>query len=140
MTEQFYGTLYIVRGCSGSGKSTFANELSAAMGGLRVEADMFMYDEDGNYDWQASKLKAAHAWVYSTLLHHMKTAKSPLIVSDTNVKHRDLQVYLDLAKEKHYRVVSLVVEHRHDGKNTHDVPEKTLARQESALRQSLKLR
>lgn len=139
MTGQFYGTLYIIRGCSGSGKSTFAKELSAAMSGLRIEADMFMYDEDGNYDWQASKLKAAHAWVYSTLLHHMKTAKSPLIVSDTNVKHRDLQIYLDLASENHYRVVSLVVENRHGNKSVHDVPDKTMRRQESALRQSLKL-
>lgn len=139
MTEQFYGTLYIVRGCSGSGKSTFANELSMAMSGFRIEADMFMYDKDGVYDWQASKLKAAHAWVHSTLRDFMRAAKSPLIISDTNVKHRDLQVYLDLAAENKYRVVSVVVENRHGNKSIHDVPDKTLRRQESALRQSLKL-
>lgn len=133
------GTLYIIRGCSGSGKSTFSQEMCAAFGGIRIEADMYMYNEKGEYDWQASKLKAAHAWVYSRISSFMSQAMGPLILSDTNVKHRDLQVYLDLAAKNNYRVVSLVVENRHGNSSIHDVPEKTLRRQESALRQSLKL-
>lgn len=140
MTQQIYlGTLYIIRGCSGSGKSTFSKELAEVTGGIRYEADMYMYDEDGHYDWQAGKLKAAHRWVYEGIRGCMINAKGPLIIADTNVKIRDLQLYLDLAAEYNYRVISLVLENRHGNKSIHDVPDKTMRRQESALRQSLKL-
>lgn len=132
--------LYIVRGCSGSGKSTLAKELEEALHGYHIEADMYMYNSDGVYDWQASKLKHAHDWVYQTLKKSMEAGVGPLILSDTNVKQRDLQTYLDLAGEYGYRITSLVVEHRHNGINSHGVSEKTLSRQESSLRQSLKLR
>lgn len=140
MTEPKQETLYIIRGCSGSGKSTFAKELSVAMSGYHLEADMFMYTEGGVYDWQASKLKTAHMWVFQRLRNYMSSRFSPLILSDTNVRKRDLQVYLDLAKDNGYRVVSLVLENRHGSSSIHDVPDKTMRRQESALRESLKLR
>lgn len=131
--------LYIIRGCSGSGKSTLAKELEVALNGYRVEADMYMYDKDGVYDWQASKLRSAHNWVYNELKCSMANGVSPLILSDTNVKGRDLQVYLDLAAQHEYLVTSVVVENRHGNKSIHDVPDKTMRRQETALRQSLKL-
>lgn len=132
--------LYIVRGCSGSGKSTLAEELEVALNGHRIEADMYMYNSDGVYDWQVSKLRHAHNWVYNMLKRSMEAGVGPLILSDTNVKQRDLQVYLDLAAEFDYRVTSIVVEHRHGNSSIHDVTDKTLRRQESALRESLKLR
>ncbi|QEQ94958.1 hypothetical protein pEaSNUABM56_00182 [Erwinia phage pEa_SNUABM_56] len=131
--------LYIVRGCSGSGKSTLAKELEEALHGYHIEADMYMYNADGVYDWQASKLKHAHNWVYQMLKKSMEAGVGPLILSDTNVKQRDLQTYLDLAAEYDYRITSLVVENRHGNSSLHDVPDKTMRRQESALRQSLKL-
>lgn len=132
------GTLYIIRGCSGAGKTTFAKELNLAMKGYRIEADDFMI-VNGVYEWKAEKLKYSHFQVYSLLNEYMLAGKGPLILSDTNVKSRDLNIYLELAKEHDYRVVSLVVENRHGNSSIHDVPEKTLRRQESALRQSLKL-
>lgn len=131
--------LYIIRGCSGSGKSTLAKELEVALSGYHVEADMYMYDKDGVYDWQARKLRSAHNWVYNELKCSMANGVSPLILSDTNVKGRDLQIYLDLAAQHEYLVTSVVVENRHGNKSIHDVPDKTMRRQESALRQSLKL-
>lgn len=140
MEDKVAKNLYIVRGCSGSGKSTLAKDLEQAMRGFRIEADMYMYDENGVYDWQAGKLKSAHNWVYNELKHMMAKGFSPLILSDTNVKQRDLQVYLDLAANNDYRVTSIVVENRHGNSSIHDVPDKTMRRQESALRDSLKLR
>jgi adenylate kinase family enzyme len=51
-------TIYIVRGCPGSGKSTFAKTL----GGIHIEADQYFVDADGNYNFDGSKIKNAHAW------------------------------------------------------------------------------
>lgn len=132
-------TLYIIRGCSGSGKSTFAETLCKAFNGCRVEADDFMY-ENGEYVWKAEKLASAHRYVYDFVKKRMQCGIGPIIISDTNVKSRDLQIYLDMAELFHYKVVSLVVENRHGNTSVHDVSEKTLSRQEAALRNSLKLR
>lgn len=43
--------LHIVRGLPGSGKSTFARELSAQTGAMLIEPDMFLYDRDGKYNY-----------------------------------------------------------------------------------------
>lgn len=132
-------TLYIIRGCSGSGKSSFAKTLAAALNCQTIEADDFMY-ENGIYEWRADKLASAHYATYRFIKSRMQEGAENVIVSDTNVKLKDLNVYLELAEEFHYRVVSLVVENRHGNQSIHDVSEKTMARQEAALRNSLKLR
>ena len=51
--------LYIVRGLPGSGKSTLANALSLEGLYPHFENDMFWYDDDGNYNWDASKVTLA---------------------------------------------------------------------------------
>ena len=51
-----------------------------------------------------------------------------------------MQPYIDLAKEFDYKVVSIIVERRHEGVNSHNVPEETTKKQEARLRQSIKLR
>jgi hypothetical protein len=39
--------------------------------------------------------------------------------------------YYDLAKKHGYRVFSVIVENRHEGVNSHDVPEETLQKMRS---------
>jgi len=54
------GVLFLVRGLPGSGKTSFA---SAIWNDYAVcEADKFFYDKEGNYNFDGSKLKEAHAW------------------------------------------------------------------------------
>lgn len=52
--------LHIIRGISGSGKSTFA----ATLGCPVFEADAY-HISDGKYNWQAANAKSAHAWCRS---------------------------------------------------------------------------
>ena len=54
-------TLILLRGLPGSGKSTLAKQL-VNKDYAHKEADMFFVDSEGNYKFEPSKIKDAHAW------------------------------------------------------------------------------
>lgn len=50
-------TLYIIRGCPGSGKSELAESYyHIGLVDFWYEADMFFVDKDGEYVWESEKL------------------------------------------------------------------------------------
>jgi len=121
-------TLFLLRGLPGSGKTTLANQL----GGFLVEADRY-FMEYGEYKFDASKLKEAHAWCRNQVKEWMETNDRGfdvprIVVSNTFTQEWEMKPYFDLAKEHGYTVFSLIVENRHGGKNVHDCPEETIAK------------
>jgi len=124
------GVLFLVRGLPGSGKSTFAthiwNEYAVC------EADKFFYDKEGNYNFDPSKIKDAHAWckneVETRMIDHQNNEQyyPEIAVSNTFTQEWEMKDYFDLAEKYGYKVVSLIVENRHGGKNVHGVPEDKL--------------
>lgn len=120
--------LYLLRGLPGSGKSTLAREISTTF----VEDDMF-FDVNGEYKFDGSKIKDAYAWCKATVREWMEINLNTygleydnITVSNTFTQEWEMEDYYQLAKEYGYRVFSLVVENRHGGVNTHDVPEEKL--------------
>ena len=111
--------LYIVRGIPGSGKSTFAKTL----GGQHYEADMYFIDENGDYNFDVTKIKDAHQWCQSFVKTDMILEYPKIVVSNTSTQEWEMKPYFDLAKEFGYTVFTIIVENRHGGKNQHDVPE-----------------
>ena len=111
--------LYIVRGIPGSGKSTFAKTL----GGQHYEADMYFIDENGDYNFDVTKIKDAHQWCQSFVKTDMTLEYTKIVVSNTSTQEWEMKPYFDLAKEFGYTVFTIIVENRHGGKNQHDVPE-----------------
>jgi NEDD4-binding protein 2 len=125
-------TLILLRGLPGSGKSTFANYMFS---NNIFEADQYFYDEDGNYNFDASKLYEAHKWCQLRVEHAMEDNLesngmyfSEIVVSNTSTTEKELEPYLELAKKYDYQVVSLIVENRHGNKSVHNVPEETIER------------
>jgi predicted kinase len=124
------GILFLVRGLPGSGKSTFAthiwNEYAVC------EADKFFYDKEGNYNFDPSKLKDAHAWCKNEVETRMKDHQinqqyyPEIAVSNTFTQEWEMEDYYKLAEKYGYKVVSLIVENRHGGKNVHGVPDDKL--------------
>jgi predicted kinase len=124
------GILFLVRGLPGSGKSTFAthiwNEYAVC------EADKFFYDKEGNYNFDPSKIKDAHAWCKNEVETRMKDHQlnpqyyPEIAVSNTFTQEWEMKDYYDLAEKYGYKVVSLIIENRHGGKNVHGVPEDKL--------------
>lgn len=119
--------LFILRGLPGAGKTTLAKFL----GGDHIEADMFFEHPIRGYEFDASKLKEAHEWcrraVESAMsaVYHSKN-DSRIVVSNTFTQEWEMQPYIDMAEEYGFRAYTLVVENRHNGINTHRVPEETI--------------
>ena len=124
--------LFLLRGLPGSGKSTLAKSL----GGKHIEADMFFMDE-GEYKFDASKLKEAHAWCQNAARVWMTNSVPKVVISNTFTQAWEMDYYFELAKEHGYRVYSLVVENRHGGENVHNVPREKI--EEMARRFSVKI-
>ena len=112
-------TITICRGIPGSGKSTFAKTL----GGIHIEADQYFVDVDGNYNFDGSKIKNAHAWCLDNVKTNMAAGGDKIVVSNTFTQEWEFQPYLELAKEYGYKTFTIIVENYHGGINQHNVPE-----------------
>lgn len=136
--------LYLVRGLPGAGKSTFVNTLIQMMddGNTYVEqfeADQYFVNEQGEYNFDASKLGAAHQACLDNTREALDSGADYVFVSNTFTTEKEMKPYFELAKEyAHYDVVSLIVENRHGNESLHDVPEATMQKMESRF--SVKLR
>ncbi len=119
--------LVLLRGLPGSGKSSFANLIWSSF--VICEADQFFYDAEGNYNFDPSKLKKAHKYcrdkVESFMLDNEKNPQfyPEIIVSNTFTREWEMEEYFKLANKYGYKVVSLIIENRHGGKNVHGVPD-----------------
>jgi predicted kinase len=112
--------LFLLRGLPGSGKSTLAKMICSQ----HVEADMY-FMQDGEYKFDATKLKEAHAWCQGKTETWMEKRYN-VVVSNTFTQEWEMEAYYALAKKYGYQVHSLIVENRHGDINTHLVPEETI--------------
>ena len=113
--------LFLLRGLPGSGKSTLAKSI----GGSHMEADKYFMDM-GEYKFDPTKLKEAHAWCQNAVKMYMSSSIEKITVSNTFTQEWEMQPYYDLAEKYGYRVYSLVVENVHNGKSIHNVPEESI--------------
>jgi predicted kinase len=127
-------TLVLLRGLPGAGKSTVASMFNGA---AHFEADMY-FMVDGEYRFDASKLPSAHQLCQLWTKNAMKDSVETIVVSNTLTQQWELDKYYELAKEYDYRVISLIVENRHGGKNVHDVPDEVLDKMEARFEVKLK--
>ena len=117
-------TLILVRGLPGAGKSTFAKTL----GGIHIEADHY-FMKDGEYKFDASKLKQAHEYCRISAEGWMMEGYN-IVVSNTFTTSKEMQPYYELAEKYGYQVCSLIVENRHGSTSIHSVPDDTLDKME----------
>ncbi len=138
----------LVKGASGSGKTTFANFIAGIAsiafpfytsyrGAVICEADQ--YFEVTNKKFHYSLLGEAHEFCRNKFAQAIKDNVDIIIVSNTSTRESETAFYIDLAKEKGYKVTSLVMENINGTKSIHDVPEHTLAQQKARLLASIKL-
>lgn len=117
--------LFLVRGIPGSGKSTKAKQLiQEGLADVHFEADMY-FEVDGEYVFDPSKIKDAHAWCQKETDAALAAGKR-VVVSNTFVKKWEAAVYFDMAAKHGVDVEVIVATGNYQ--NVHGVPAEVLLR------------
>jgi predicted kinase len=128
LAENTNPKLILIRGVSGSGKTTYAKRLMKDDPSLsHYEADMYFYN-NGDYQFNPSKLKEAHAWCKSRTEEDLKNGKS-VIVSNTFTQKWEIEPYIQLGKK--YNVDIIIKKATGNYQNIHGVPEEALEKMRS---------
>lgn len=123
--KDWVGDLILLRGLPGSGKSTIGDIILFTTQNNQdvLSADNFFIDREGNYVFDATRLKEAHNDCQQKCAERMKMQFSKIVVANTFTQEWEMETYFEMADRYRYRVHSLIVENRHGGQNIHDVPE-----------------
>ena len=144
--EQYAGNLILVRGVPGSGKSLFSQIICSHDAGYRdrkytahVSTDTFFTDEYGIYNYDPAKLVENHAKCQKHVEDMMKHTNRVInynvpyerycdcmFVHNTFTKKWEMDPYYELADKYDWRVFTIIVENRHNGRTVHGVPEETI--------------
>ena len=113
--------LYIVRGLSGSGKTTIAHNLTHNV----FSADDYFTTHAGDYNFDPSYLADAHEGCFTNVEEAMSMDGVEVIaVANTFSQAWEVQPYFKLAKK--YGYSPFVVECQNTFENVHGVPESTI--------------
>jgi predicted kinase len=107
----------------GSGKSTVAQLFNTD---AICCADDYFMTIGGDYIWIAEKVSAAHEWCQNECRNYMKAQTQRIIIANTNTTAREMQPYMNMARQFGYKTFSLIIENRHGGVDIHNVPAATL--------------
>lgn len=124
---EYVGDLILLRGVPGSGKTTLGEVILYTPGSNNtnnvLSADDFFIDENGNYNFDPTKLKEAHNQCQLKCAERMKLQLSKIVVANTFTQDWEMKTYFEMAERYRYRVHTVVVENRHGNRNIHEVPE-----------------
>lgn len=111
-------SLIIIRGIAGAGKSTLAKRILEHITAEHYEADMY-FIRNGEYKFDASKLKDAHAWCKGRVRNALSSGKT-VVVSNTFCTDAHVLPYMLLAPNH------IVIQLDTDRGSIHAVPEATI--------------
>jgi tRNA uridine 5-carbamoylmethylation protein Kti12 len=138
---EYVGDLILLRGIPGSGKTTLGDVMLHTLGSNNtnnvLSADDFFTDENGNYNFDPTKLKEAHNQCQLKCAERMKLELSRIVVANTFTQEWEMKPYFDMAERYKYRVHCLIVENRHGSKNVHNVPDEKLEQMKNRFEISL---
>ena len=123
------GDLILLRGVPGSGKTTLANVILQQPNNNPQEilsADDFFEDENGEYNFDPTKLKEAHNYCQFRCSERMRQQKVRIVVANTFTQEWEMDEYFKMAERYNYRIHTIVVENRHGNENIHGVPKDKL--------------
>lgn len=124
----------VMSGCSGSGKSTYAEKLLARSQGVKVSADHFFMGENG-YAFDPSKLGLAHADCFRRFIDFAQKGGSDIIVDNTSLSEAEISPYMlaGIAYGYDCEIITFVVDLRDLNlmvkRNQHGVDMNVLTRQ-----------
>jgi predicted kinase len=131
----------IMRGVSGSGKSTWAKQfareaLDRKEFPLICSADEYFMIY-GNYQFDPTKLGEAHKYCLLKFMQAIKDKMNPIIVDNTNINIEDVAPYIAIGEAHNYdvEIVQIDVDYKlAAARNIHSVPDKSVKNMYERLR------
>ena len=120
--------LILIRGISGSGKTTHAKQLMKENPSLsHYEADMYFY-RNGKYEFDPDKLSHAHHWCRTKAEDCLLDDKS-VIVSNTFTQKWEIEPYIKLGRK--YDADIVIMKKTGNYQNIHGLSEQALEKMRS---------
>jgi len=113
--QKLNNEIVLIRGLPGSGKTTLANSMNSYR---HLEADQFL-EVNGEYVYDASKVKLAHDWCVSTAKECLEQGLN-VVVSNTFVRLWEMQRYID------HGFPFRIIEMKEKYQNIHGVPQEKI--------------
>ena len=120
-------TVVIMRGTSGSGKSTYISKHLA--GALVCSADHFFHKDDGSYEFDVRKLGAAHEACKRKFKKALKQGEPLVVVDNTNTKMWEMKPYIMAARHAGYELEFVRMDTPVEvaaARNVHGVPQEAV--------------
>jgi len=133
--------LVILRGVSGSGKSTYASKLAVRLYDYMnpprsvyiCSADKFFKRPNGTYDFNPRLLGEAHEWCFEMVDSQMDFKTQVIILDNTNTRRWEYEKYIELANRRGYIVKERIIGKFDEAsvklyasRNQHGVPEESV--------------
>lgn len=134
-------TVTIIRGVSGSGKTTYGVFLKSLMRSDTIICcadDYFTDSKTGEYNFDPTKLGSAHKRCMEKFITATSNDVSHVIVNNTSTVYKTFSKYIKVATEKGYKVHVICMENHHGGTNVHNVPQNILDQQVQNIKKSFK--
>lgn len=98
-------TIIVIRGLSGSGKSSLADVICGSdEDKIAVAADDFFTDENGVYNFDPDQISEAHDWCKEQVRTYTLEGYHTICVANTFTKRWEVEPYLQIASEAGYTV------------------------------------
>ena len=116
--------LILVRGLSGSGKTTAAKIFAGSNWPVLSNDDWFESKEEYKFSWK--DWERAKRFCQERTAWRMNLEEPKIYVANTFATEGHMKPYFDLAEKYGYKVFSVIIENRHGNKNVHNVPENVI--------------
>ncbi|KAK9498375.1 hypothetical protein O3M35_003021 [Rhynocoris fuscipes] len=133
--------MVFMRGCSGSGKSTYARELLSSVGitdqkwYIFSADDYFVDDSNGSYKYSSDLIVSAHEWNQALVRQAACEGRSPLVIDNTHTRLWEMKDNAAIGVEYGYVIETLepktpwfFVEAQLFRKSSHRVSRETIQR------------
>ena len=119
-------SLFLLRGLPGSGKTTFAIELSENNKYPIFSVDDYFTDTNGNYNFEFDKNYLAYHLCEENTKKSMLKKAEKIFIHNTFTLDWEIEPYFKLASEFNYKVFVVTVENRNATKNIHHITDEQI--------------